>query len=207
MNVGVVTVGCGPGGIKRRGGDIYQLTLQRATTSKGKKMEQIDIALLILRIWAGFVIIAHGINHGRNLEGTANWFSKVGFRRAKLNAFLSSGMEVVVGLALITGLLTSFAAAGLAATMIVAFWSIHRFAGFFVFHRPDEGYEYVFTLLAIALALAIGGPGAVSVDATLGIGGSLSGWVGAGIFALGLVAATGQLATFWRKPIKEELPA
>jgi len=111
-----------------------------------------------------------------------------------------------VGLALVWGLLTSFAAAGLAATMFVAFWSIHRFAGFFVFHRPDEGYEYVFTLLAIALALAIGGPGAVSVDATLGIDGSLSGWVGAGIFALGLVAATGQLAMFWRKPIKEELP-
>ena len=207
MNVGVVTVDCGSGGIKRRGGDIYQLTLQEVTTSKGKKMGQLDIALLILRIWAGFVIIAHGINHGRNLEGTANWFGKVGFRQAKLNAFLSSGMEVVVGLALVWGLLTSFAAAGLAATMFVAFWSIHRFAGFFVFHRPDEGYEYVFTLLAIALALAIGGPGAVSVDATLGIDGSLSGWVGAGIFALGLVAATGQLAMFWRKPIKEELPA
>jgi len=169
-------------------------------------MDQIDSALLILRIWAGFVIIAHGINHGRSLEGTANWFSKVGFRQAKLNALLSSAMEVAVGLALITGLLTSFAAAGLAATMVVAFWSIHRFAGFFVFHRPDEGYEYVFTLLAIALALAVGGPGAASIDAALGIDGTLSGSVGAGIFALGLFAAAGQLAMFWRKPIKEGNP-
>ncbi len=46
----------------------------------------------------------------------------------------------------------------LLATMFVAFWAIHRFVGFFVFHRPDEGYEYVFTLMAISLALAIAGP-------------------------------------------------
>ena len=167
-------------------------------------MDQVDIALLVLRVWAGIVIIAHGINHGKSLKGTARWFGKVGFRQAKLNAFLSSATEVAVGLALIAGLLTSFAAAGLAAIMFVAFWSIHRFVGFFVFHRPDEGYEYVFTLVAIALGLAVAGPGAISIDASLGIDGTLSGGVGAGIFALGLFAAIGQLAMFWRKPITEE---
>ncbi|MGB7861165.1 MAG: DoxX family protein [Acidimicrobiia bacterium] len=167
-------------------------------------MERIDIAMLILRLWAGVVIIAHGINHGRNLEGTARWFAKVGFRQAKVNAFLSSAMELAVGLGLVLGLLTSFAAAGLVATMFVAFWSIHRFAGFFVFHRPDEGYEYVGTLAAISLALAVGGPGSFSIDRALGIENMLSGAVGAGIFALGLLAAAGQLAMFWRKPIKEE---
>lgn len=167
-------------------------------------MERIDIALLILRLWAGVVIITHGINHGRNLEGTARWFAKVGFRQARVNAFLSSAMELAVGLGLVLGLFTSFAAAGLAATMFVAFWSIHRFAGFFVFHRPDEGYEYVVTLAAISLALAVAGPGSFSIDRALGIEVTLSGAVGAGIFALGLLAAAGQLAMFWRKPIKEE---
>jgi len=167
-------------------------------------MEYIDIALLIMRLWAGFVIIAHGINHGRSLKGTAAWFAKVGFKAPQLNAFISSAMEITVGLALIFGLLTSVAAAGLAATMFVAFWSIHRFAGFFVFHRPDEGYEYVATLAVIALALAIIGPGSASVDAALGLDETLSGAVGAGIFGLGILAAGGQLATFWRKPVKEE---
>lgn len=170
-------------------------------------MDQVDIALLVLRVWAGIVMIAHGINHGRSLEGTAGWFAKVGFRQARMNAFLSAGMEVAVGLGLIVGLLTSVAAAGLAATMFVAFWAIHRFVGFFVFHRPDEGYEYVFTLMAISFALAIAGPGAISIDATLGIDATLSGWVGAGIFALGLLAAAGQIAMFWRKPAKEEISA
>ena len=166
-------------------------------------MSKIDIALLILRLWAGIVIIAHGINHGRSLEGTANWFAKVGFKAPHLNAFISAAMEITVGLALIAGLLTSVAAAGLAATMFVAFWSIHRFVGFFVFHRPDEGYEYVATLAVIALALAIMGPGSASVDAALGIDEALSGAIGAGIFGAGILAAAGQLATFWRKPVKE----
>ncbi|MFQ5523430.1 MAG: DoxX family protein [Acidimicrobiia bacterium] len=170
-------------------------------------MSKIDLALLILRLWAGVVIIAHGINHGRNLEGTANWFRSKGFRAARLNAFLSSANEVAIGVALIVGLLTSVAAAGLAATMFVAFWSIHRFAGFFVFHRPDEGYEYVATLTVVSLVLAVAGPGSVSVDASLGIAESLDGWAGAAIFAAGVLAAVGQLATFWRKPVKEETSA
>ena len=168
-------------------------------------MSKVDVALLILRLWAGFVILAHGVNHGRSLQGTANWFKKVGFRAPGLNAFLSAAGEITFGLALIVGLLTPVAAAGLTATMVVAFWSIHRFAGFFVFHRPDEGYEYVATLTAIALALAIAGPGSASIDAALGIDATLSGAVGAIIFGGGILAAAGQMTLFWRKPMKEDI--
>lgn len=163
-------------------------------------MDQMDVALLILRIWAGVVIIAHGVNHGRTLEGTANWFASKGFRQPKLNAMISSGNEIAIGIGLLAGFLTSVAAAALAATMFVAFWSIHRFAGFFNFRRPDEGFEYVATLAFISLALAIAGPGSASVDSAIGIADNLDGWVGAAIIAGGLVVAVGQLATFWRKP-------
>jgi putative oxidoreductase len=167
-------------------------------------MDNVDIAMLILRIWAGLVFIAHGINHGRTLEGTANWFESKGFRQPRLNAFVSSASEIAIGVALILGLLTSVAAAGLAATVFVAFWSIHRFARFFNFHRPDEGFEYVATLTFIALALAIVGPGTASVDNSLGIIDDLNGWIGAGIVGLGFVAAAGQLAAFWRKPMENQ---
>ncbi|MGH3651081.1 MAG: DoxX family protein [Acidimicrobiia bacterium] len=163
-------------------------------------MDLIDTVSLILRLWAGLVMIAHGVNHARNQEGTAKWFERVGFRSPVLNARLSAGNEIAIGLGLLGGLLTSVAAAGLAATMLGAFWAIHRFAGFFVFHRPDEGYEYVGTLAVVALALAILGPGAVSIDAALGIDETLSGGTGAWIFALGLLAGAAQLAVFWRKP-------
>jgi putative oxidoreductase len=84
--------------------------------------------------------------------------------------------------------------------MLVAFWSIHRLAGFFVFHRPDEGYEYVTTLAVVALTLGIVGPGSLSIDSALGIDESLSGTTGAGIYAVGLLAGAGQLALLWRKP-------
>lgn len=163
-------------------------------------MTGIDVALLLLRLWAGIVIIAHGVNHGRTQEGTANWFASKGFSSPQLNARISAVNELAIGLALIAGLLTSVAAAGLVAIMFIAFWSIHRFAGFFVFHRPDEGWEYVASLSMIAIALAIAGPGRYSVDHAIGLADNLDEWVGLAIIAGGFLAAAGQLATFWRRP-------
>lgn len=167
-------------------------------------MNEIDVAMLILRVWLGVVMIAHGVNHARTQEGTARWFEQKGFKSPQLNARMSALSEIAIGLGLIVGLLTSIAAAALAATMLLAFWSVHRFAGFFVFHRPDEGYEYVATLAVAALVLAIVGPGDVSIDAAIGIDESLSGAVGAGIIGLGLLAGVGQAAMFWRKPTSDQ---
>jgi putative oxidoreductase len=163
-------------------------------------MDWVDVSLLLLRLWAGTVMIAHGVNHGRTLEGTAKWFASKGFKSAELNARISALNEIAIGLALIAGLFTAVATAGLLATMFVAFWAIHRFVGFFNFRRPDEGYEYVTTLAVIALVLAMVGPGRYSVDEALGIAGNLDGWVGLAIVAGGLVVAGLQLATFWRRP-------
>ena len=167
-------------------------------------MEALDIALLIIRIWAAVVIIAHGVNHARTLDGTAKWFASKGFRQPRLNARMSAFMELAIGVGLALGLLTSVASAALAATMFVAFWTIHRFAGFFNFHRPDEGYEYVTTLAVLALVLVILGPGSASLDDTLDFADKLDGWVGVAIYAGGLLTAAGQLAVFWRKPSGEE---
>lgn len=163
-------------------------------------MNPVDVALLLLRLWVGFVMIAHGVNHGRTLQGTANWFASKGFKAPQLNARVSALSEIAVGIALIAGLLTTLAAAVLVATMFVAFWTIHRFAGFFNFHRPDEGYEYVTTLAVIAVCLAVAGPGSYSVDQALGIADDLDEWVGLAAIGAGLLASVGQLAVFWRRP-------
>lgn len=167
-------------------------------------MDELDVVITILRVWVGVVMVAHGLNHARSLEGTARWFAKVGFKSPKLNAWMSAGAELAMGAGLVAGLLTPFAAAGVAATMLVAFWSIHRFAGFFVFHRPDEGYEFVVTLTVAALVIASLGPGAFSLDAVLGLENFFDSTLGALVFVGGLLAGAVQLAVFWRKPSADE---
>ncbi|MDX1448295.1 MAG: DoxX family protein, partial [Acidimicrobiia bacterium] len=112
-------------------------------------MDPVEVIVTVVRVWAGVVMLAHGFNHARNLDGTAKWFGKVGFKAARRQAQASAFGEIAIGSSLVLGLLTTFGAFGLVAVMTVAFWSIHRFAGFFVFARPDEGYEYVVTLTGI----------------------------------------------------------
>jgi len=165
-------------------------------------MITLDFVMALVRIWAGVVMVAHGVNHLRNQEGTTRWFAKVGFRSPRLNARLSAWNELAIGAGLILGLLTTVAAAGLAATMLVAFWAIHRHAGFFVFHRPDEGYEYVVTMAVVALAIAVIGPGEASVDAAV-LDLDLTGTTGLWVFLVGLAAGVGQLLAFYRRPMGE----
>lgn len=158
-----------------------------------------DVAALLLRLWLGTVMVAHGRNHLRSRTGTARWFGSVGFRWPRIQAALSGAGEVAIGTSLILGLLTNLGTAGLIAIMTVAFWSIHRFAGFFVFARPDEGYEYVVTLVAAATAVSILGPGRVSLDVVV-FGGGLDGWAGAATAAAGLLLGALQLLVSWRRP-------
>ena len=163
-------------------------------------MDAVELAVTGLRVWLGVVMIAHGLNHARSLDRTAKWFGSVGFKMPRRQAQVSAFGEMAIGASLVAGFLTTFGAFGLIAVVSVAFWSIHRFAGFFVFSRPDEGYEYVATLVLAALALAALGPGPWSMDALVGIADELDGWVGLGIAALGMVAAAVQLSVLWRKP-------
>lgn len=160
-------------------------------------MSAFDAAMLLLRAGVGLVILAHGINHARGRERTTKWFASIGFRQPGLQWFFSTATEIAVGVLLVLGALTSLAASGLVAIMFVAFWSVHRHNGFFIF-RPGEGWEYVAILALTGLAIAIAGPGALSVDHGLDIATTLDGWVGAVIVGGGLALAVVQIATFLR---------
>lgn len=69
-------------------------------------MEPVDAALLVLRTWLGVVILLHGVNHGRSLDGTAKWFGSVGFSSPRLQAQASAFAEIGIGSLLVVGLLT-----------------------------------------------------------------------------------------------------
>lgn len=161
----------------------------------------IDGGLLLLRVVVGLTIIAHGVNHGRTLEGTARWFAKVGFKAAPMQARMSAATEVGAGALLALGLLTPLAAAAIIATMIVAAGSIHRFNGFFIF-RKGEGWEYVNVLAWVAFVIAWTGGGEYALDRFLGInfGDTWSLLIGLGGFAAGIT----QLMLFWRKPAQPD---
>lgn len=160
----------------------------------------IDVVLLLLRVWLGAVMVAHGYHHARSIEGTARWFASKGFSRPRLVATASAAGELGIGVGLAVGLLTAFGAAGVVVVTSVAFWTIHRFAGFFVFKRPDEGWEYVATLAVVATALALLGPGRYSLDSTLGWAGWFDGWVGLAVLGVGMAVAALHLIIGWRHP-------
>ena len=160
--------------------------------------DALNAGLLTLRLVLGIVFVAHGVKHFINREKTMNWTASIGFKSPGLQWAFMTFAEIAIGVGLAAGLLTSFAAAGLVAMMFVAFWTVHRAAGFFVSARPDEGYEYVLVLVAAAAAVAVIGPGEWSLDESLDIAASLDGGVGALITAGGLGAAILQLATFYR---------
>jgi putative oxidoreductase len=168
------------------------------TGPEGIAMEPYDIASLILRLTLGGIMLAHGVKHARGRTKTSNWFGSIGFKSPDLQWFASTATEIGVGVLLLIGLITTLAAAGVIGVMTVAFVSVHRAAGFWVTARPDEGWEYILTLSAVAAALAIAGPGAISVDAALGLDPLLDGWIGGGAVVLGILAAGLQLAVFFR---------
>ena len=98
-------------------------------------MDLSDLALLILRLWVGVVMIAHGANHGRTLDGTTRWFGRSGWRIPRLQAWVSSVIEIFIGFWLVLGLLTPLVAAGVASVMLIAFLTEHRRNGFFIFNK------------------------------------------------------------------------
>ncbi|MFI6452036.1 DoxX family protein [Streptosporangium amethystogenes] len=158
-----------------------------------------DVALLILRVVIGATFIAHGWNHafgGGGLAGTTRWFGQLGMRHPRLQAVNSTVTEIGAGLLLVLGLLLPLAAAALIAICCVAGITAHRRNGFFIFR---DGYEYVLVLGAACAALALAGPGRISVDEAVGLSNRVPAPVAFGVaVGLGILGAVLVLAAFWR---------
>lgn len=155
-------------------------------------------ARLLLRVTLGATMIAHGVRHGRTLDGTAKWFESIGFRHARAQATISSAIEVGSGAALVAGFGTPLAASSVIGTMAVAGQTVHRANGFFV---VDEGWEYVALVASASVALAGLGPGRLSVDRAVGVDrwGSPAGRALVAL-GLGLCGAAAHLRAFWDAP-------
>lgn len=163
---------------------------------------QVDLGLLVVRVSVGVTMFAHGYNHiyrGGKIKGTAGWFESLGMKPGILHAWLASLTELAAGAGLVAGLLTPLAAGAIVGTLGVAFVTNHRKAGFFVFRRPTEGWEYLMNLIAACVAIGCVGPGRWSLDNAVNF--SLHGWGGLiAVLVIGVGGGASLLAVFWRPP-------
>lgn len=129
-------------------------------------------SLLVVRLGLGVVFFAHGSQKvlgwfgGRGLQGTINGFKGMGIPPAA--AVIAAFIEFLGGIAMLLGFLVRPAALGLIVVMLVAIAKVHAQHGFFInfANTPGKGHgvEFNLVLIAIALAILVGGAGALSID-------------------------------------------
>ncbi len=123
--------------------------------------------LTVVRILVGIIFVAHGSQKlfgafgGYGLEGTGQYMASLGLTPGYLMALLSGSAEFFGGLGLVVGLLARPAALVLAATLVVAIFSVHIHNGLFM---ANNGYEFALALLGGVVAVLIEGAGKLSID-------------------------------------------
>ena len=133
-----------------------------------------SFAFVFLRLGLAVAFFAHstqqifGWFEGRGLKSVlANWKEKYGIPVPI--SMLGMFVEFFGSFALLIGFLTRPFALGLAVFMAVAMQKAHWEHGFFLARRPGDGsgIEYCLALFLMALALLVGGGGALSIDGLL----------------------------------------
>ncbi|HET7467342.1 MAG TPA: DoxX family protein [Candidatus Dormibacteraeota bacterium] len=126
--------------------------------------------LLILRVAIGGILFGHGAQKvfgwwgGPGLAGWTQAMTRMRIRPPRAWALISAFGELVGGILLALGLLTPFACAAIASSMLVAIALVHWPRGFWV---SKGGYEFNISILGATAALALIGPGSTSLDAAL----------------------------------------
>ena len=167
----------------------------------------LDLGLLVLRLGVGLPFALHGFQKlfgwfdGGGFRGTSGWFASLGFGDGRAATLLAGTGEIVGGLGLATGLLTPLAAAAVAGTMTTAAFVNNAENGYW---SVAKGWELNGYLVVVAAALAVAGPGALSLDALLDVPGLL----GVGLDGvLGAVAVTVGVLGGWLRWVTRTVPA
>lgn len=127
----------------------------------------LDLGLLIIRLVVGLLFIGHGAQKlfgwfgGYGLKGTGGWFESIGMKPGVTMAFLAGLAELIGGLLFALGLFTALAGILIAGTMAMAIVKVHAPNGLWA---AANGYEYNLTLLAVAIGVALIGPGQYALD-------------------------------------------
>jgi putative oxidoreductase len=128
-----------------------------------------DAGLLVLRLAAGAIFVAHGwadVTQEGGAGANIPLYREVGIPLAEVSAWFGGYMQLIGGGLLVLGVLTRVAAAGLVAVMGGALVFVH--AGEQIVLAPDgSGSGFALAMFAIALCLLGAGPGRLSLDHVL----------------------------------------
>jgi putative oxidoreductase len=132
-----------------------------------------SLAALILRIVLGVVFVAHGypkLFKEPGPKGVSGFLQTLKVPAPLFFAYVVGIVEFFGGILVIIGLLTRPAAILIAINMLVAMWTLKFKTG--LVSKVMEGgwvggYELDLVLFAMALALAVSGAGAFSIDRLL----------------------------------------
>lgn len=133
-----------------------------------------DVALLLLRVVIGGVVIPHGllklgwIGKGGSIAGVAGWFNSMGLRPGLFWAYVAALAEAGGGLLTVLGLGGPIGPGVMAADLVVVAVVAHWPQGFWA-GGGKVGWEFPVPLAASALAIALFGNGAWSLDRLLGL--------------------------------------
>lgn len=122
----------------------------------------LDLGLLIIRLVVGITFMGHGAQKlfgwfgGHGLKGTAGWMESIGMKPGILMALLAGLGELVGGFLFAAGIFTWLGALAIIGTMLVAIVTVHGKNGYWV---TQNGFEYNFILIAVAVGIGLTGPG------------------------------------------------
>jgi putative oxidoreductase len=130
-------------------------------------MDYASIGLLVIRLVFGVTFAGHGAQKlfgwfgGHGIEGTGAFFDSVGVKPGKPMATLAGLGELVGGLLFAFGLITPLASLIIVVTMLVAIFTVTGKNGYWI---TDNGFEHNVAIIAVAVGIALTGPGAYALD-------------------------------------------
>ena len=127
----------------------------------------LDLALLVLRLALAAVLLYHGLPKLMNFGATVSGFETMNVPAPTLTAAFALLSEVVGGILILLGIAVDLAGILVVIDMLGAIFAVHWASGF---DFTKGGWEHPFTVLAMALTLALAGPGDYSVGARKGTG-------------------------------------
>lgn len=131
-----------------------------------------SIAVLLVRLTVGGLLAGHGAQKlfgwfgGRGLEGTTGWLESLRLRPARTWARLAGASELGGGLLTALGFLNPLGPIAGMGAMVMAWAKVHAGKPLWV---TEGGAELPLTNIAVLSAIAIAGPGRLSVDGLLGM--------------------------------------